>query len=108
MPSPTGPPRLFSHPLQYITHLVTPYSAFERAGLARAKWFETTQRGYYLEQSTKPQTLGYALADSPVGLLAWIYEKLVLWSDDYKWTDDEGACFTYDRRPCRINHLYVL
>ncbi|KAI0681796.1 hypothetical protein C8T65DRAFT_598070, partial [Cerioporus squamosus] len=32
----------------------------------------------------------YSLADSPVGLLAWIYEKLVAWSDDYPWTDDEG------------------
>ena len=39
----------------------------------------------------KPQTLGYGMTDSPVGLLAWIYEKLVLWSDDHKWTDDEGA-----------------
>ncbi|KAH9037761.1 alpha/beta-hydrolase [Lactarius hengduanensis] len=38
---------------------------------------------------TKPQTLGFSLADSPVGLLAWIYEKLVAWSDAYPWTDDE-------------------
>ncbi|RXW18152.1 hypothetical protein EST38_g7707 [Candolleomyces aberdarensis] len=35
------------------------------------------------------QTLGYSLDDSPVGLLAWIYEKLVNWSDGYSWTDDE-------------------
>ena len=40
-------------------------------------------------QSTKPQTLGYSLADSPVGLLAWIYEKLHDWTDDYQWTADE-------------------
>lgn len=39
--------------------------------------------------STKPQTIGYSLADSPVGLLAWIYEKLISWTDDYPWTDDE-------------------
>jgi hypothetical protein len=45
--------------------------------------------GYRTEQSTKPQTLGYSLADSPVGLLAWIYEKLYDWTDDYPWTDDE-------------------
>ncbi|KAH9037758.1 hypothetical protein EDB84DRAFT_1437343 [Lactarius hengduanensis] len=38
---------------------------------------------------TGPQTLGFSLADSPVGLLAWIYEKLVAWSDAYPWTDDE-------------------
>lgn len=42
-----------------------------------------------MEQGTKPQTLGYALADSPVGLLAWIYEKLHDWTDGYPWTEDE-------------------
>ena len=47
--------------------------------------------GYFAEQSTKPQTIGYSLADSPVGLLAWVYEKLVSWSDSYPWTDDEGT-----------------
>jgi len=40
-------------------------------------------------QSTKPQTLGYAFADSPVALLAWIYEKLHDWTDGYAWSDDE-------------------
>lgn len=45
--------------------------------------------GYRVLQTTKPQTLGYALQDSPVALLAWIYEKLHDWVDDYPWTDDE-------------------
>ncbi|KAJ7282465.1 Alpha/Beta hydrolase protein [Mycena rebaudengoi] len=40
-------------------------------------------------QSTQPQTVGYALTDSPVGILAWIYEKLVKWTDEYPWDDDE-------------------
>lgn len=40
-------------------------------------------------QSTKPQTLGYGLASSPMFLLAWIYEKLHDWTDSYPWTDDE-------------------
>ena len=53
--------------------------------------FATTGRGYSTEQSTRPQTLGYSLADSPVGLLAWIYEKLVAWTDKYPWTEDEGT-----------------
>lgn len=48
-------------------------------------------RGYWVQQATKPQTLAYALADSPVGLLGWIYEKLVAWTDGYPWTDEEGA-----------------
>lgn len=48
------------------------------------------EMGYMLQQSTRPQTLGYGLHDSPVGLLAWLYEKLVKWTDEYPWTDDEG------------------
>ncbi|XEU96100.1 hypothetical protein FSHL1_001385 [Fusarium sambucinum] len=37
-------------------------------------------KGYSLEQSTKPQTVGYGLADSPVGQAAWIYEKYRDWT----------------------------
>ncbi|KAJ7726495.1 Alpha/Beta hydrolase protein [Mycena metata] len=61
----------------------------EQVGLARTNWFVTKGRGFFHEQSTVPQTIGYALADSPAGLLAWIYEKLVLWTDQYPWDDDE-------------------
>ena len=43
-----------------------------------------------MAQCTQPQTIGYSLADSPVGLLAWIYEKLHNWTDSYPWEDDEG------------------
>lgn len=70
--------------------MFTKYTAAEKAGLERSHWFMNKGRGYASEQSTQPQTLGYSLADSPVGLLAWIYEKLVNWSDDYLWDDDEG------------------
>ncbi|WP_176593555.1 epoxide hydrolase family protein [Sphingobium sp. EM0848] len=38
--------------------------------------------GYSTQQSTRPQTLGYALADSPVGQAAWIYEKFQAWTDN--------------------------
>ncbi|KAJ7484152.1 Alpha/Beta hydrolase protein [Mycena latifolia] len=64
-------------------------SAAEKAGLQRSREVERTGLGYFREQATKPQTLGYALADSPAGLLAWIYEKLVAWTDKYPWDDDE-------------------
>lgn len=37
--------------------------------------------GYAHEQETRPQTLGYAMADSPVGVAAWILEKFGRWSD---------------------------
>ncbi|KAF5392043.1 hypothetical protein D9757_003185 [Collybiopsis confluens] len=84
-----APPRFFLNPILYIQHMVTPYTAAEKAGLRRSAWFENKGRGYFHEQSTQPQTLGYSLVDSPVGLLAWIYEKLVNWTDEYPWTDDE-------------------
>ena len=71
--------------------MVTPYTEREIKGLERRKFFTATGAGYMQEQATKPQTLGYSLADSPAGILAWIYEKLIVWSDDYPWEDDEGA-----------------
>nr|POF17601.1 putative epoxide hydrolase [Quercus suber] len=77
------------HPLLAAKHAATPYTPREEACLARNKWFEESGFGYNLLQSTKPQTIGFALADSPTALLAWIYEKLHDWTDSYPWTDDE-------------------
>ncbi|MFT5508966.1 MAG: pimeloyl-ACP methyl ester carboxylesterase [Hyphomicrobiaceae bacterium] len=39
------------------------------------------ENGYRTQQATKPQTLGYAMMDSPVGVAAWIIEKFNSWSD---------------------------
>ena len=50
-------------------------------------------RGYIAIQSTRPATINFALRDSPVGLLAWIWDKLVDWSDEYPWTEDEVCLF---------------
>ncbi|MCX4970524.1 epoxide hydrolase [Streptomyces sp. NBC_00654] len=51
------------------------------AGLAAMKEFQQQEGGYSVVQSTRPQTLGYALSDSPVGQLAWMAEKYWAWSD---------------------------
>ena len=55
----------------------------ERAAVEAITTFRTTGFGYFLEQSTRPQTIGYALLDSPVALAAWMldhdtdsYEKI--------------------------------
>jgi pimeloyl-ACP methyl ester carboxylesterase len=48
------------------------------AGLANHRKWGT---GYSKQQSTRPQTLGYGLSDSPVGQLAWIVEKFWAWAD---------------------------
>ncbi len=53
----------------------------EKAGIARLQWYQAKDNGYSTQQATRPQTLGYALADSPVGQLAWIVEKFHGWSD---------------------------
>jgi epoxide hydrolase len=53
----------------------------ERASVERLAAFRATGAGYSAIQGTKPQTLGYALDDSPTGLAAWIVEKFRAWSD---------------------------
>lgn len=53
----------------------------ERAHLDAVAAWTADEGGYQHEQSTRPVTLSYALADSPTGLLAWIVEKHRAWSD---------------------------
>lgn len=50
------------------------------ADRARADWLRR-EGGYSHVHSTRPQTLGYALNDSPAGLAAWVLEKFHAWSD---------------------------
>ncbi|MFI5805304.1 epoxide hydrolase family protein [Streptomyces sp. NPDC051561] len=55
---------------------------------AERKWAEDTRHfwrhraAYAKQQATRPQTIGYSLVDSPVGLLAWILDKFAEWSDN--------------------------
>ncbi|PIL23394.1 hypothetical protein GSI_14705 [Ganoderma sinense ZZ0214-1] len=86
----SSPPTFTQYPLLYIRSMVS--LVFDKA--ARNKLLDMSKlfisgMGYLRQQSTRPQTLGYGLSDSPVGLLGWIYEKLVAWTDKYPWTDDE-------------------
>jgi len=46
----------------------------ERAALAAINTFRTSGSGYFLEQATRPQTIGYALLDSPAALAAWMLD----------------------------------
>src|SRR5205823_7353091 len=56
-------------------------AADERAYLEELDHWLREETGYQAIQGTKPQTLAYALTDSPVGLAAWIVEKIRTWSD---------------------------
>jgi pimeloyl-ACP methyl ester carboxylesterase len=65
----------------------------ERAALDAINTFTTSGFGYFLEQSTRPQTIGYALLDSPVALAAWMLDHD---TDSYQkisraFLDDEPA-----------------
>ncbi|MBB5131906.1 pimeloyl-ACP methyl ester carboxylesterase [Thermocatellispora tengchongensis] len=60
----------------------------ERARLGELKRFQSELSGYMRVQSTRPQTLSYALADSPVGQLAWIVEKFKEWTDSRELPED--------------------
>ena len=53
----------------------------DKADLAALAHFRREESGYALEQSTKPQTVGAGLNDSPAALLAWMMEKFRTWSD---------------------------
>jgi len=58
------------------------YTAEEQAVLAELGKYASDGAGYAAIQGTRPQTLGYGLADSPIGQAMWIYEKLQAWSDN--------------------------
>jgi pimeloyl-ACP methyl ester carboxylesterase len=65
----------------------------ERAYVEHGRRWQEREGGYMHEQSTRPDTLSVALGDSPAGLLAWVGEKLLRWTDE---TADGGAAFTDD------------
>jgi pimeloyl-ACP methyl ester carboxylesterase len=52
----------------------SPPSAEERAALDALAEFQATGAGYFLEQATRPETIGYALLDSPIALAAWMID----------------------------------
>jgi pimeloyl-ACP methyl ester carboxylesterase len=65
--------------------LKQPLTEHEKAALAAMAYYNEKDSGYSKQQSTRPQSLGYGLVDSPVGQAAWIYEKM------WAWTDHKGA-----------------
>jgi pimeloyl-ACP methyl ester carboxylesterase len=68
-------------PLAEAPKDAVPLSDADKADLAAMQQFAREESGYAILQSTRPQTLGVGLNDSPAGLLAWIVEKFRAWSD---------------------------
>ncbi len=56
-------------------------SEMEQQALEAMNYYNEWDSGYSKQQSTRPQTLGYGLSDSPVGQMAWIIEKFYSWTD---------------------------
>ena len=105
------PPSLLKQPLLWLDDKLIPYTEHERAGLRRTEEHKKEGMGYDILQQTKPQTVSYALADSPMALLAWMYEKLHDWTNDYPWTDDDiltWVCIYYFSRagPAASTRIY--
>ena len=71
----------FVFPTEIPEHL----SFEEQRAVDGAKLFLGDGNGYFRQQATRPQTIGYALSDSPAGQAMWIYEKF------YSWTDNNGS-----------------
>jgi pimeloyl-ACP methyl ester carboxylesterase len=66
----------------------------ERSALEDFGYHREWGSGYALQQGTRPQTLGYALVDSPVGQCAWIAEKYWAWTDH---DGDPRSALTFDQ-----------
>ena len=67
--------------IMMMRHPDGPQGREEEAWAAEFEADQVMQDGYRTQQATKPQTLSYAMMDSPVGVAAWIIEKFHGWSD---------------------------
>jgi pimeloyl-ACP methyl ester carboxylesterase len=61
---------------------LTDMTPAEQASVAAMAHYQEKDSGYSKQQSTRPQTLGYGLVDSPAGQAAWVYEKMWAWTDN--------------------------
>ncbi|KAI1320902.1 Alpha/Beta hydrolase protein [Xylariaceae sp. FL0255] len=86
---PPPPTSLLSFISFLVTHFLNLYSPKDSEGLKAAHNYQEKGSAYFQIQKTRPNTIGMSLADSPIGLLTWIYDKLISWTDNYTWTDQE-------------------
>ncbi|HEX8593856.1 MAG TPA: epoxide hydrolase [Pseudomonas sp.] len=88
---------------------ITPTTPEEIDFVARREIILDRETGYNHQQETRPQTLGVALADSPVGAAAWILEKIGNWADLPRTTEgDPDIWSTFSEEQLLTNiMLYV-
>ena len=76
-------------------------SPAEQKALAALKHYQDWDSGYSKQQSTRPQTVGYGLVDSPVALAGWILEKM------WAWTDNQGSPYDALSRDAILDNLML-
>ena len=76
-------------------------SAAEKIYLEEHKVWQQTEGGYFMIQSTKPQTLAYGLNDSPAGICGWIVEKFK------SWTDNDGKIEDAIKRDMLLDNISI-
>lgn len=82
-PTPTKEPLKWAYMmLGFLTGGKLGLSKYYCDSLLKAKKYLDAETGYMRIHMTKPLTLAWAMSDSPVGLLAWIREKLHTWTDE--------------------------
>jgi len=88
-----APPSWWRYPLTFVYFIgwaIMQGKGKYGSALGRIMWWQKEEMGYLEIQGTKPQTLSYALVDSPIGMLAWIRDKMhYLVDDDYEWEEEE-------------------
>ncbi|EIW77440.1 epoxide hydrolase domain-containing protein [Coniophora puteana RWD-64-598 SS2] len=92
-PTPFGPPSALKHPLALFWLATRWFTPAQKERLARMMAWRETELGYALIHGEKPQTISYALLDSPVGMLAWLYDKarrVVDPANVYLWERDDA------------------
>ena len=90
--------------IMMMRHPDGPQGPEEEAWAAEFKREQLMESGYRIQQATKPQTLSYAMMDSPVGVAAWIIEKFNSWSD----TDGDNIESVYTRDLLLTNIMVYL
>jgi pimeloyl-ACP methyl ester carboxylesterase len=88
-------------PLAPLGPLTDDATDFERRSLEDFQWHQRWGTGYQYQQSSRPQTLGYGLVDSPAGQLAWIVEKY------WAWTDCDGDPYAIFTREQLLDNVTV-
>ncbi|KAG5648601.1 hypothetical protein DXG03_003212 [Asterophora parasitica] len=91
---PDLPPSPIKSPLTILWLVLGWVTPDEKARLGRMQWWMSRESGYSQIQENKPQTISYALMDSPIGMLAWIREKMEVLVDGFAWPKETVITWT--------------